>query len=288
MQATLVQGAGYFETEAAIPSFFNGRIIPSGQFGIQYWYFYPVSYLMRSSPLALTGLLLGAWAFLKKRPPLASPSARFVVLGLLLFCGVFTAAMGVSDTKHERYLTPVYAPLDIIAGLGWSSLVLSWKSRVEGGFWRYAPYLVAPGVIAVQAALMLNSYPYYLSYYNPLLGGGRQAQNVLPIGWGEGLDQAAHYLNKKPHSGKLKVLSYYASGCFSYYFNGRVREVTFETGLTQDDWQKFLDSDYVVIYISQRQRGMSSAILDYVADLKPEYTVRINGLDYVQIYKIHP
>jgi hypothetical protein len=47
-------------------------------------------------------------------------------------------------------------------------------------------------------------------------------------------------------------------------------------------------SDYVVIYIAERQRGMSSAILDYVADLKPDYTVRINGLDYVQIYKIHP
>jgi hypothetical protein len=171
--------------------------------------------------------------------------------------------------------------------MGWSSLILSWAGKTIHGIWRYAPIPVALGVVAFQAALALNTYPYYLSYYNPLLGGASQAQYVMPIGWGEGLDQAAHYLNKKPHAGQLKVLSYYASGCFSYYFNGRIREVTFDSDLTQNDWQKFIDSDYVVIYISQRQRETAKAILDYVAHINPEYTIRINGLDYIQIYKIH-
>lgn len=282
-----VEGLTHYGTESKLPRFFNGTIITSDQFGIKYWYFYPITYLMRSSPVVLFGLVLAAWAIIKKRHPLASSNIKFVLLGLLLFIGVFTAAMTTSDIKYDRYLLPVYAPFDIIAGLGWSSLILSWSGKTTRAFWRYAAPGLALLIIALQGMLSLSTYPYYLSYYNPLLGGARKAQYVLPIGWGEGLDQAAQYLNKKPQAGQLEVVSYYASGCFSYYFNGRVRAVSFAKDLTEDDWQKFLDSDYVVIYISQRQREIATPILDYVADLTPEYTVWINGLDYAQVYKIH-
>ena len=283
----VTQGAGHLETDSDVPRFFDGRIIPSKDFGIQYWYFYPVSYLYRSSPLVLVGLVLAAIAFLRKRTPLASSSARFVLLGLLLFAVVFTAVLGVGDKKFDRYLMPLYAPLDIIAGLGWSYPILALVKRPVHGILRFAPYGAALVVIALQAFVTLRTYPYYLSYYNPLLGGARQAANVLPIGWGEGLDLAAQYLNKKPNVRKLEVISYYASGCFSYYFEGKIREASFSSEITEDDWQKFIGSDYAVIYVSQRQRKIASAILDYVVDLKPEHTIWINGLEYVWIYKLH-
>ncbi len=287
LQKIAIQGSTHYETDAGTPRFFMGKIVTSDQFGLEYWDFYPVTYLMRSSPVVLFGLILAAWAIVKKRQPLASPKSRFVLLGLLLFIGVFTAAMTTSDSKYDRYLLPVYAPFDIIAGLGWSALILFLSGETRRSFWRYAAPFMALLAVALQGMLSLSTYPYYLSYYNPLMGGARQAQYVLPIGWGEGLDQAANYLNKKYKASQLEVLSYYASGCFSYYFNGRVRQVSFAQDLTEDDWQKFLDSDYVVIYISQRQREIASPILDYVADLTPEHTVWINGLDYARVYKIH-
>lgn len=283
----VTQGAGHFETDSNLPRYFNGRIIPSKDFGIQYWYFYPVSYLYRSTPVVLAGLALAVWAFVKKRFPLNAPAVRFALLSLLLFVTVFTLFLGAGDKKFDRYLAPIYAPLDIVAGLGWSSLLLSLGKKSAHSLLRYAPYAAALVVIFLQAALALNTAPYYLAYYNPLLGGARQAANVLPIGWGEGIDLAAQYLNKKPHVGKLEVVAYYASGCFSYYFEGRTRETSFSTELTESDWQKFIDSDYAVVYISQRQRKIGSAILDYVAHLEPEHSIWINGLEYATIYKLH-
>jgi len=280
-------GAGHFETDSNLPRYFNGKIIPSRDFGIQYWYFYPVSYLYRSTPVVLVGLALAAWAFLKKRLPLDSSRVRFVLLGLLLFSAVFTLFLGAGDKKFDRYLVPVYAPLDIVAGLGWSSLLLALGKKSARSSLRYTPYAAALVVIALQAVLALRTAPYYLAYYNPMLGGPKQAANVLPIGWGEGLDLAAQYLNKKPHVGKLEVVAYYASGCFSYYFEGRVRETSFSTELSESDWQKFIESDYAVVYISQRQRKIGSAILDYVAHLEPEHSIWINGLEYATIYKLH-
>jgi hypothetical protein len=196
------------------------------------------------------------------------------------------AVHSAGDIKVDRYVMPAYPPLDIIAGLGWSSLILSLYKRLAPGFSRYTPYLAAVAVIALQVVFTLNTYPYYLSYYNPLLGGIRQAQNVLPIGWGEGLDQAAQYLNKKPSAGKLEVITYFASGCFSYYFEGRVREIG-SSDLTEDDWQKFIESDYAVIYITQQQRKIGLPILDYVSRLEPEHSIWINGLEYARIYKLH-
>jgi hypothetical protein len=150
----------------------------------------------------------------------------------------------------------------------------------------YAPVVAALGVTAIQVVFALNTHPYYLSYYNPMLGGIRQAQKVLPIGWGEGLDQAAQYLNEKPNAGRLVAITYFASGCFSYYFEGRIRELV-SRELSEDDWQKFLESDYAVIYISQRQRKMGLPILDFVSQLEPEHRIWINGLEYARIYKLH-
>ncbi len=50
-------------------------------------------------------------------------------------------------------------------------------------------------------------HPYYLSYYNPLLGGGAVAQRTLLIGWGEGMDQAGAWLREQPDIGYGPLLS---------------------------------------------------------------------------------
>ena len=49
-------------------------------------------------------------------------------------------------------------------------------------------------------------YPYYFTYYNPLVGGSRTAPDVMTVGWGEGLDAAARWLNQQPNSAELCVV----------------------------------------------------------------------------------
>ena len=64
-------------------------------------------------------------------------------------------------------------------------------------------------MLILQLALTVSSYPYYLTYYNPLLGGIRKAQEVMTVGWGEGLNEAARYLKDQPDISKKIIYSWY-------------------------------------------------------------------------------
>jgi 4-amino-4-deoxy-L-arabinose transferase-like glycosyltransferase len=116
--------------------------------------------------------------------------------------------MTLGEKKFDRYILPVYPALDLIAGLGWYALFAYLWQRKPSRAWHFLVVLVLAVPIVFQVASALITYPYYLSYYNPLMGGSRRAPQVMQIGWGEGIDQAARYLNQKPHAEKLKVISW--------------------------------------------------------------------------------
>jgi hypothetical protein len=119
------------------------------------------------------------------------------------------------------------------------------------------------------------------------MGGGSRASAVMQVGWGEGLDEAARYLNQKEDAQKLKVIAWYPTGCFSYIFEGKERNFWLWTDINEDEWARFFESDYAVIYIGQQQRQLTKPILDYVASLTPERSIWLNGIEYARIYKIH-
>jgi hypothetical protein len=81
-------------------------------------------------------------------------------------------------------------------------------------------------------------------------------------------------------------MTWYPTGCFSYIFEGRERDFWLKTTINEDEWARFFDSDYAVIYIGQQQRQLTKSILDYVANLTPEHTIWLNGIEYARIYKI--
>jgi hypothetical protein len=157
----------------------------------------------------------------------------------------------------------------MIAGMGWSSLAGIGPIR-QWGRW------LLPVAVAGHAAFALPHFPYYFTYYNPLMGGITRAPEVLMIGLGEGIDEAARYLNAKPNAEQLQVASWYRGGSFSYIFEG------------QDlDLEAFFQADYAVIYVHQWQRQVPDVqTMEYFATLTPEYTVNLHGLDYAWVYDL--
>ena len=117
------------------------------------------------------------------------------------------------------------------------------------------------------------------------MGGSAKAPDVMMIGWGEGMDQAARYLNTKPGVEQLRVMSHYSDGSFSYFFLGETLDLV-------DIWEGinaegFDEVDYVVLYYHQWQRQQPDpAMLAFFAAQTPEYVVNIDGLDYALIYDI--
>jgi hypothetical protein len=261
--------------------FFNGQVYE----GDPGWSFYPLNYLWRTTPPVMLGLLLAALALSARRIPRERPETGRILLMLSLYAVLFGVGMSLGAKKFDRYLLPSFPALDLVAGFGWAALLgWSWRAAPRP-YVRFAGATAAGLGIAWQLLLVVQTWPYYLSYYNPLLGGSERAPQVMMIGWGEGLDEAARYLNTLPQAEDLQVMAHYPEGSFSYFFDGQTLHLPGQwEGISGEQLE---GADYLVLYIHQWQRGRPDPeMLAYFADQRPEYVVHIDSLDYAQVYNL--
>ncbi|MEZ4705748.1 MAG: hypothetical protein R3A44_01000 [Caldilineaceae bacterium] len=267
--------------------------------------FYPISYLWRTTPVVLVGLglalgyLIYNLGFRMLRPrsaqvydswltgrsrrehPLPTPysllpTPHSPLLGLLGFALLYLLLMNLGAKKFDRYLLPIYMPLDLAAGMGWG-LALDWlRRRVLPVSRQWTTVGLAGLVIGGQAGLALPTFPYYLTYYNPLLLRTRDVTNDMLIGWGEGLDVAARYLAQRPAAQQTTTAAWYGFGPFSWFYPGISLSLS-------DDFQ----ADYLVFYQNEVQRELPARqlLLNYLRR-PPEQTVTLNGIEYAWIYPV--
>jgi hypothetical protein len=115
------------------------------------------------------------------------------------------------------------------------------------------------------------------------MGGRQKAVQVMGLGWGEGLDQAARYLDSLPDTEHQRVIAWYGEGSLSFFFRGATVALDVDDKL--DTLRK---ADYVVFYVNQWQRGLPSQdVLNYFQQLTPEYIARIGDVDYARVYNMH-
>ncbi|MGQ9628221.1 MAG: hypothetical protein ACUVV0_15125, partial [Anaerolineae bacterium] len=193
-------------------------------------------------------------------------------LALLAYVLLFAFFMALGRKKFDRYLLPLYPALDILAAWGlWAGaekIARTWGREVKAKAFLFA-------MAGLQIALGGLHYPYYLTFYNPLVGGGWLAPKAILVGWGEGLDEAVRYLNEKPG---LKVASAYGWEIFEHLFQGERKPLT-RRSLFWDE------PDYAVFYLNQVQRMLPEPeLLACFREIKPERVVRLKGIDYAWIY----
>lgn len=245
------------------------------------WLFYPVAALFRLSPLVLLGLA-GSMVQLTLGGP--RQTERFGLLALLSYSGLFTIFMSLGDKMFDRYMLPAFPPLGIAAahGLvgGSERLCRAMRRGRRRDRTSSPPALLLPILVVLlvaQGALVVPHHPYYLTYYDPLLGGAEQARRALLMGWGEGYDQVAEYLNGKPDAEELHVTTP-TTAAFAPLFEGETWPMD-----RYFPWQ----SDYVVFYISDVQRRRQPALLEtYLLNpsRNPELVVSLHGVDYAWVY----
>jgi len=284
LQQVFAQASSYAFEGHESATYFMGEIYTHG---IPVWYFYPVIILWRTTPVILMGLLLAFTTTLYRYQPSYPKAWQRWMQTLAVFAFLFLLFMSVGAKKFDRYIVPVFLSLDIIAGFGWAILLQELSKRYHFIFstnrWQFITAMVIGiTVLGLQAGWAICSAPYYLSYYNPLMGGQAHAPKALMIGWGEGIDQAARYLNTLPGAYKMSAAAWYGEGCLSYFFEGTMLEIDLDTH--PNDLGR---ADYAVIYIHQWQRQLpNQELLDIFANSTPEYTVRIGNLEYVHIYNL--
>jgi hypothetical protein len=255
----------------------------------RYLYFYPLTYLWRSTPVVLGGLLLAAVALIRPRPAHnLSAEVRRNLLWLLVYVAVYAVIMSLGSKKFDRYFLPAYLPLDIVAAAGWYALANWLAARFAFVRRYYLGYAMLAGLVILQIAGTMRTAPIYLTYYNPLLGGIRKAPEVMSVGWGEGLNEAALYLRQKPGFCDQRIISWYtlAYNWYSASFGCEAQPVEFRASTSLDEY--LVNYDYAIIYINQKQRNFPSQLMDHLAGQAPEHTIQIDGVDFVDIYRLNP
>ncbi len=267
--------------------------------------FYPLVLLLRTTPVVLVGIILALIRELRitNYELRLKPPALHVSLILWAFVIFYLLLVTLGGKKQDRYLLPIFPALTTLAAIGYLHLIRATSSLLRLPVTlqptssnpqspipnAYPPsYILYPLssiliLLLIQAVLIWPTYPYYFSYYNPLLGGGATAARLIQVGWGEGLNEAAAYLNTLPNAESLKVVSWYST-TFEPYFKGHTIYKIEEDKISRSP-KPGLAADYVVFYINQTQRQLpSEGALQFFQATSPVYTVTLNGLDYAWIY----
>ncbi|MCR4408062.1 MAG: glycosyltransferase family 39 protein [Anaerolineae bacterium] len=230
--------------------------------------FYPIALAFRTSPVVWCGVLLALPLLLPRRKTNWLQGRRFSLLTLLLFALLFIAFMTSPVKKFDRYLMPIFPALDLVAATG---LVggAEWLSHR----WRLGLLVVLATAVVLQAVIGLPYAPYFLAYENPLLGGPKGAAKILPVGWGEGLDRAAVYLNGLEGAESMYVVTE-AGPHFAPMFAGKTLRL---------DEANLPLADYLVVSVEDRQ-VYSARLETLLTGAELMHTVRLGNLDYVQVY----
>jgi 4-amino-4-deoxy-L-arabinose transferase-like glycosyltransferase len=245
--------------------------------------FYPVALALHLFPRTLAGLLLLLLAWRKTQP--CNQRDLAVLAG---FAVLFVLAMSVFPKKFDRYIVPVFPALNILAAYG-----LTWDAATRPSvFGRYVLRTIirARHVMGLRLAalivLTLSSTgslgAYSIDSFNPLLGGAPVGTKTFLVGWGEGLEQAAAWLNRQPDiTGVLTVST--STRPLQPYLRRGAQAVTPQTPKLPEK------AGYVVIYIRDVMRGAPGPPFDqFFGRVTPLQTVRIRGVDFAWIYQVPP
>ncbi len=240
--------------------------------------------LRKGTPIAWLGFILALASVLLRQD---APSRRIQKLMLYLFTTavMFVLLFSIARGRNSpHYIMSAHVSLDAIAALGWV-VWLGWLGKK----WETAgrPGVRAGGVAAlvvIQLASALMFYPYYYTYYNPLM----PKPNVQ--GYGEGLELAAAYLAQKPDAENISVFAYNGRGPFSYFFPGRtiiLNPLFLEVPGMPDMLERFPQSDYLVFYDGLKDRNEYAAKFVSALDgIEPETVINVqDGLQYIRIYR---
>jgi 4-amino-4-deoxy-L-arabinose transferase-like glycosyltransferase len=254
------------------------------------WSYYALVLALRSTPLTLVGLALLPLALrsttddrrlttdrLRDKRQAASDRERRTLVALLAFALLFSLMMTIEPKKFDRYLLPIWPALEILAaaGLVWLVDWLRRKSAIDNP--RYAIGWAALTLIVV--ANLAWYHPYYLAYYNPLLGGGTTAERVMLVGWGEGMERIGAWLRARPDLKRGPVLSWIPP-TLAPFVPAAPGVLDLRVPLLAQP------SSYAVLYVRSVQRKESAVAEAFVRQTPPLYTLRMHGITYATIHQL--
>jgi len=266
------EGARLSVTQGLQPSSFSLDSSRSGIFN------FLVSIAWHTTPVTWLGILLAVILMFQRNRETAPVLYKYLIIFLFLQALASIALFGIVRGRNQpHYVLTAYYGLEFASALGWAH-GLRWLARSFE--WARKPALqtlLFAALLIAQALPLFFTTPYYYTYLNPIM---LASQSPPIFFYGERMEQAAAYLAEKPDAENLTALVYFGRS-FSYYFPGRT--LLFKPVLFDDKPQlieNLRESDYLVVYMGLHAR------LPLLTDLTPEHVIDLNGMHYVEIYRV--
>jgi len=167
-----------WEVKLSQPEVFFGRLMLTPEI------YYPVMFLITTPVLILTLFLIGLKGIDNKK-------------GWILYALIFWFAFPFIQSFYPwrqhgvRYIIQIYAPLSLISAIGLDFIASKFTKKDVVKFIYFLPVVIYLFVI------LLKITPYYLDYFNIVVGGTKGAydKKMFQLGWwGQGMRKAGFYV----------------------------------------------------------------------------------------------
>lgn len=239
---------------------------------------YPLALLVRSTPVLLVGNILAffliAWqsiTLIRKAKP-ATYNLQLTTYNLLLaYAFFFIVMMTIGAKKGDRYILPVWPALALMATIGYWQLV-ELIARYRSMSPRKVFTAIATLLILCTGYTVWHYHPYTLAYASPLFKDNLSQE----LGWGEGLEQVAAWLNTNaPNS---VVASWYPEELGAYTTAQVAHINAHQQGKVQ----------YVVLYRNMFGRSPEHYANDFIDEYykkrEPIFTAHVVGKEFAWVY----
>ena len=241
----------------SVPEVFFGRLMLVPIF------YYFVHFLI-TTPLVILGFFMIGIKYIFKN--------KKWILYVLLVWFLFPFILSFYNFRQHgvRYIIQVYAPLSLIAAIGIDYFFSKFTSKITTKLLYFVPIIIYLFIILVRIT------PYYLDYFNILVGGakGVYEKKLFQLGWwGQGIGESAEYLSKNAAKGSKIGLA--------------ISPLVVMPHLSNQDmsrYQEGINYDYVIVnYFNIVREGFND--YEIKKNYIPVYFVLADGAKIVTVYK---
>jgi hypothetical protein len=250
--------------KTAPPIIFWGKLIQSPVI-------YFLTFFFISTPLAVIILMLAGF---KK----ISNEKKWIGYSFIIWLAIpFFQSFYVWRVHGLRYIIEIYAPLSIIAAIGLGYITEKLKFKNKGK-------IISLTIVFLYLLIIIYQIkPYYLDYFNELVGGTKGVSNnkYFELGWwGQGLREAGYYLRDNARKGSSVGLFISPPFLFPPTDKFKLIFINPNTGVYNPN----IKYDYIVVndYHVLREGFDDSKIR---RDYKLFYQVKASGASIVNVYQ---
>lgn len=232
---------------------------------------YPAALVTRTTPPVLVlSLVCPVWLLVRRKGEGIEglPKSRHIVWFLLAFIFFFVLMMTLGAKKGDRYILPVFLAIDTLAVIGLWLLSQELRGRA-----RQILFPVLSVIIILYLVLTVWAYhPYAVAYSNPLLPDNLSQE----LGWGEGLDQVADWLNT--NDPQAVVASWYPEE-LAAFTTAQVAHI---------NAHEQAQVRYVVLYRNMFGRAPDHPANDFIDEYykkrQPVFVAKVVGKEFAWVY----